>query len=359
MITVLALSLFVIVACAAVLVDWWRAEATRFRLLVDLSERLQLSPTIGEATRLLPTFAARLFPRLEGVVYISDPHTRVVKLAVAWSGSAEEDTIAAADCNALLLGATHVATAQGESICEHAADDSDAETICIPIMDAGEPAGVMMLRARNRTPLPNGIDGLAKPFAHQIALALSNLRLQETLRAAAVRDSLTGLYNRRCISESVTLELLSGGDANARVGVILVDVDHFKRFNDTWGHGGGDALLQQFARLMQDIFRGEQDIICRYGGEEFVIVLPGITPDVLRSRAEQLLVRVRELRVNCDGHVTRITASAGIAISPMNANTIDALIAAADRALYAAKSAGRDRVATPPPQVAGRNAAAA
>lgn len=358
MITVLGISLFLIVGFAAVLVDRWRAEATTLRLLVELSEQLQLSPTVAEATRLLPQFAARLFPRLEGVVYITDPQTRAVKLAVAWSGAAEEETLDATDCIALLLGSTHLATIDTEAVCEHAAHDVDTETLCVPIMDAGEPAGVMMLRARS-TSLPHAIERLAKPFAHQIALALSNLRLQETLRAAAVRDSLTGLYNRRCIAESVTMELLCGDDANARVGVILVDIDHFKRFNDTWGHGGGDALLQQFARLMQDVFRGENDIICRYGGEEFVIVLPGVSPDALRARAEQLLERVRELRVDCDGHiVTGITASAGISISPISANTIDALIAAADRALYAAKSAGRDRVATPPPQAVGHHAAA-
>ena len=172
MITVLALSLFIILGCAAILVDRWRSEATRLRLLVELSEQLQLSPTIAHATRLLPAFAARLFPRLEGVVYISDPHTRLVKLAVAWSGAtresttgtAEEDTIGANDCNALLFGATHLADAQADSICEHAAEDGDAETICIPIIDAGEPAGVMMLRARNWTPLPGSIEQLARPW---------------------------------------------------------------------------------------------------------------------------------------------------------------------------------------------------
>src|SRR5688500_20006129 len=87
----------------------------------------------------------------------------------------------------------------------------------------------------------------------------------------SVTDSLTGLFNRRCIAESLTMELLTGGNPHARVGVILIDVDHFKRFNDTWGHGGGDALLQQLARLMRDTFTGDDDIVCRYGGEEFLI----------------------------------------------------------------------------------------
>jgi diguanylate cyclase (GGDEF)-like protein len=259
-----------------------------------------------------------------------------------------------------MFGMMYVLTARADSMCEHSAMNADSETICVPMMDSEESFGLLMLRAPSGTPLPPGIERLAKSFTQQVALALSNLRLQETLHAAAVRDSLTGLYNRRCISESLTLELLGGGNPNARIGVILIDVDHFKKFNDTWGHGGGDALLQQLARLMQDVFSGEDDIVCRYGGEEFVIVLPNVTPAVLRMRADQLLHRVRDLHVYCEGRlVTGITVSAGIAASPNHANNIEGLIAAADRGLYAAKSAGRNRVATPPPmEVIGHTVAA-
>jgi diguanylate cyclase (GGDEF)-like protein len=349
----LILLLFVILGCTAILVDRSRSEAARLQLLVDLSEKLQLSPTIAEATRLLPSFAARLFPRLEGAVYVSDSPSGPIALAVAWSGAREQDTLQRTECNAIMRGSTYVTNGKTDPICEHSATMPDTETICVPMVDAAEAFGMLMLRAPDSTPFPPGIERLAKSFAQQVALALSNLRLQETLREAAIRDSLTGLFNRRCISESLTLELLSGGDAHARVGVILIDVDHFKRFNDTWGHGGGDALLQELARAMQDVFDEDDDIVCRYGGEEFVVVLPHVTADVVRARAELLLARVRALYVDCGGHsVGGITVSAGIAISPNHSTTIEGLIAAADRALYAAKSAGRDRVATPPPQVA-------
>jgi diguanylate cyclase (GGDEF)-like protein len=355
MILTLGILLFAVVGCAALFVDHARAETVRLRLLVELSERLQLSPSIEDAATILPSFGRRLFPLLEGAVYVSGSSTESVKLAAMWGNVCEEDAIRAADCNALLLGTTHVA---GETICEHSFTNPDAATICVPMLDAGESFGLLILRALGNTPLPPGIEKLAGPFAHQIALALSNLRLQETLRSAAVRDSLTGLYNRRCIGESLTVELLGGGDPHARVGVILIDVDHFKQFNDTWGHGGGDALLQKLARLMQDLFDGEDDIVCRYGGEEFLIVLANISGDVLRTRAVRLLDRVRDLYVECNGRlITGITVSAGIAISPNHSNTIEGLIATADGALYAAKSAGRDRVGTPPPQVISRTAA--
>jgi len=355
MILTLGILLFAVLGCAAIFVDHSRAETARLRLLVDLSERLQLSPSIEDAAAILPSFGERLFPRLEGALYVRGASIESVKLAATWGNRCEEDAIHATACNALLLGTTHLA---GETICEHSFTNPDAATICVPMLDAGESFGLLILRAPGGTPFPPGIAQLARPFAHQVALALSNLRLQQTLRSAAVTDSLTGLFNRRCIAESLTVELLGGGQPNARVGVILIDVDHFKRFNDTWGHGGGDALLQRLARLMQDIFDGNDDIVCRYGGEEFLVVLANVTAEALLARALRLLERVRDLHINLYGHlVTGITVSAGIAISPRHSSSIEGLIAAADRALYVAKSAGRDRVATPPPQAVRQTAA--
>jgi diguanylate cyclase (GGDEF)-like protein len=349
MITAIVIAFFLVVGSAAVFVDRSRSEAARLRLLVEMSERLQLSPTIEDAISVLPSFAERLFPRLEGAVFVN--RDGVMHLATAWSNTCEEDILESNECNALLLGTTYVATRGGDPVCEHSILNADAATICVPMLAAGEPFGVMMLRASGGT-LPPGIKRLANPFGHQVALALSNLRLQETLRAAAVRDSLTGLYNRRCITESLTLELLTAGNPNARVGVILLDVDHFKRFNDTWGHGGGDALLRQLGSLMQDVFSGRDDVVCRYGGEEFVVVLPNVSPEMLRTRADRLLERVRELYVECDGHIVGgVSVSAGLAISPNHGIHIEGLIAAADRALYLAKSAGRDCISAPPPQM--------
>ncbi len=355
MILTLGILLFAILGCAAVFVDHARSENVRLRLLVELSERLLLSPSIADAAAIVPSYGSRLFPRLEGALYFSRATTESVKLAATWGNRCAEDVLHATACNALLLGLTHVT---GDTICEHSATNPGTGTICVPMLNAGESFGLLILRASAGTPLPPGIQKLARLFAHQVALALSNLRLHETLRSAAVTDSLTGLYNRRCIGESLTVELLCGGDPLARVGVILIDVDHFKRFNDTWGHGGGDALLQQFARLMREMFDGRDDIVCRYGGEEFLIVLANVAAEALPLRAARLLERVRELQVECDGHLVRgITASAGIAISPNHSTSIEGLIATADRALYAAKSAGRDRVATPPPLAVRQTAA--
>jgi diguanylate cyclase (GGDEF)-like protein len=360
MITATILVVLFVITAAAILNDRTRTESARLRLLVELSERLQRSTGIAEATEILPPFARRLFPRLEGALYVGGAINGVVELAVSWGDDREEPLLDMADCTALRTRATQVAVKTSPLVCKHGDANPHSEMICVPMLASGEPFGVLMLRSPAGMPLPQHIERLANPFAHQIALALSNLRLQETLRAAAVRDSLTGLYNRRCLEESVTLELLAAaaGDPHARVGVILVDADHFKQYNDTWGHGGGDALLQQLARLMQGIF-GENDIVCRWGGEEFLVVMPNVTLEDVRTRAEHLRRRVRDLCVQTEGRVLgNVTVSAGIAISPDHATTLEGLVTAADRALYAAKSAGRDRVCAPPPRIVDRDAAA-
>ena len=154
MITAFAIALFVVIGGAAVLVDRSRAEAARLRLLVEMSERLQLSPTIDDAMSVVPFFAARLFPRLEGAVFVN--RNGAVRLATSWSSACEEDSLEMRACNALMLGTTYVATRGGDPACEHSIVSTDAATICVPMLDAGEPFGVMVLRAPGGT-LPPGI----------------------------------------------------------------------------------------------------------------------------------------------------------------------------------------------------------
>lgn len=174
--------------------------------------------------------------------------------------------------------------------------------------------------------------------------------LVEHSEMRAIRDSLTSLFNRRWLEET-SFEIRPG------TGVIVADVDHFKSYNDRWGHAGGDAVLQALAKLLRRLF-GNGEVVCRLGGEEFLIILPHVSFDQLRGCAELLVEESRLLNVYLDGELLgAITVSAGIAHAPHHATTIEGLISAADRALYAAKSAGRDCVATPPHQVVGRDAA--
>jgi diguanylate cyclase (GGDEF)-like protein/PAS domain S-box-containing protein len=169
-------------------------------------------------------------------------------------------------------------------------------------------------------------------------------RLQETLRTQATRDPLTGLYNRRYLDETLTRELLRVERRGAPLALIMADVDHFKRVNDTAGHVAGDEVLKQVAQVLLGAVRRE-DVVCRYGGEEFMIVLPELAASAAIERAERMRCQLEQLPNELGGHKTgRITASFGVASFPVQGPSAEALIVAADGALYGAKRGGRNRV---------------
>jgi diguanylate cyclase (GGDEF)-like protein len=194
-----------------------------------------------------------------------------------------------------------------------------------------------------------GDDFLTKPIApHQlIAAVTSRVERARRLRAQLIRDSLTGLLNHTAAEGQLERELARARRANSPLAVAMVDIDHFKSVNDTYGHPAGDRVLRSMARLLQQRLR-RSDLVGRYGGEEFIIILP----DTGGEQASLVLERIREsaaqLRYQADHDSFRVTISAGIAVFPTNDNPL-ALVAAADTALYQAKAAGRNRVILTPP----------
>lgn len=167
--------------------------------------------------------------------------------------------------------------------------------------------------------------------------------LQETLREQSTHDALTGLYNRRYLEETLGRELISAERHGHPVSAIMGDLDHFKAVNDNYGHLAGDEVLRVFGGLMKRHARGS-DIYCRYGGEEFLLVLPQMAQDDAVERAEQLRSAMAAAPVTYGASSIAVTASFGVATFPRDGRSGDELIAAADRALYAAKAAGRNRV---------------
>jgi len=166
--------------------------------------------------------------------------------------------------------------------------------------------------------------------------------LQEKLREQANRDSLTGLFNRRYLEGTLERELARCRREGAPLTMLLLDIDHFKLVNDTYGHPAGDEVLRVFARALQDSARAE-DIVCRYGGEEFLLVLPKMSLGVARGRATQLLELFRQTTVTFEDSRIPVTTSIGIASVPDHASGVENLIRCADQALYRAKSTGRNR----------------
>lgn len=175
----------------------------------------------------------------------------------------------------------------------------------------------------------------------QISLAVANLQLRETLRSQSIRDSLTGLFNRRYMEESLARELHRAIRRKSPLAVMMIDIDHFKRFNDTHGHELGDRLLSAFGSFLSESIRGE-DVACRYGREEFTLMLPDAAAEGAAGRAESLRLRAQQISIPLqDGGTSKITISIGLALYPEHGETVEALLRAADAALYQAKSAGR------------------
>jgi diguanylate cyclase (GGDEF)-like protein len=185
---------------------------------------------------------------------------------------------------------------------------------------------------------------LATTLARHIELALANLHLRETLRSQSIRDPLTGLFNRRSMEETLALEVARAARSRHTLSVIMLDLDRFKNFNDTFGHEAGDVLLRHLAKLLQTHIR-PGDIACRYGGEEFTLILPNAPLEVAKQRTERLCELARHLSVEHQGRsLGPVTISAGIAVFPLHGSSEETLLRAADVALYRAKTEGRDRV---------------
>jgi len=183
-------------------------------------------------------------------------------------------------------------------------------------------------------------------FARVAGLTIENTRLREAFRQEAIRDPLTGLFNRRFMQEELTVELRRAERNTLPLTVAMLDLDHFKRINDTFGHDAGDQALCQFGSLLQSRFRGS-DIACRYGGEEFTLILPEASLTDVLERIDELRGAVKQLEILHQGtYLSQLTVSIGIAMYPKHGSHGEALLKAADDALYQAKLAGRDRVVT-------------
>ncbi len=269
-------------------------------------------------------------------------------MAVSWGeNSPVEPFFSPDECWALRRGRVHVVSdSQHKLVCKHVRDSQEggdpAPYLCIPMIAHGETIGLLHLSSEQEP--VNHWETLATMVTEQVALALANLNLRDMLQIQSVRDPLTNLFNRRYLQETLERELSRSRRYNLSLGVIMADIDHFKRFNDTMGHDGGDVALQELGVLLQTKTRKE-DIVCRYGGDEISIVLPGASLEETVERAEQLREAVRRLSVRHQGiTLGRITMSFGVAAYPQHGDSARDLLQSADTALYRAKRAGRDRV---------------
>ena len=329
-------------------VEELRIASARLHELRRSASMLQSCRSTDEAMEIARQSFARLFPESGGGIYLTRASQNLTELRSEWGRppAPSAPVMAPNDCWAVRRGQVYsVADHTQGTLCSHVvAPDSAApfSTCCIPLVARGETFGLVHLCGAGEAAVADA--ELVLAATEQLSLALSNLQLQETLRVQSIRDPLTGLYNRRYLEESLERELARCARRSQPIAVLMLDLDHFKRFNDTHGHDGGDALLGQFGRLLDGVCRGE-DIACRYGGEEFILILPEAGIDAARQRAEDIRSSVGELQVT---HLRRplgpVSCSIGVAAFPQHADAADALVQSADAALYRAKANGRDRV---------------
>jgi diguanylate cyclase (GGDEF)-like protein/PAS domain S-box-containing protein len=325
--------------------------------LGKLGDMLQMCKSAQESNDVLAQFVDKLFPDTSGNLYLLNSGNNLLEAVVTWgaAGPAGDPVIGKDDCWALRRGQLHVVEDRGSKlVCQHVIGTPRGASVCAPIMGQGEVLGMLHVQFAPEDPsqpavlLQRQLDSRrawALTVTEHLALALANLKLRETLRAQAVRDPLTGLYNRRHMEQALEREVLRASRNGRTVGVVMLDLDHFKRFNDTYGHEAGDMLLQTLGGFLLSRVRAE-DIACRYGGEEFIVILPEASLAMTRTRAEELWQGVRKLGVNFNGELLRgVSTSVGVAAFPEHGRTVSELLRAADTALFAAKHQGRDRVA--------------
>jgi len=317
-------------------------------LIAQLNDDLQVCKTLAETPPLIALYMQRLFPDNPGAVFLINESRSLVEMLVEWGDSSIEPSFSREDCWALRKGKVHSVNGPGTGVvCEHVTKGVVA-TLCVPMIAQGDVLGMSYLQAA--APTNDAAQSLEScrelmiMLSDDLALNLSSIRLREALRHQSVRDPLTRLYNRRYMVESLERELARARRRKLNVAVVMMDVDHFKVFNDTFGHLAGDAVLAGLGTFLLANLRTE-DIACRYGGEELTLIMPDVDPAALGHRLNDMREKIAELHLEHQSQkLGTVTVSMGAAIFPTHGDTAEELLHVADAALYLAKNAGRNRV---------------
>ncbi len=334
----------------AELVNWLEGRNRDFSALYELGKMLEVCRSVEDAFPVISGQMNKLLTVQTGMLYLlSEDHCSLTAVARWGIDPGGEETISPNDCPAFQNKTViNLSDTPGKTLCGHltAGAGQAPDCLCIPLIPQGEEIGILQLRVRHEggpAALPESKQQMAIMAADRIAISLANLKLRESLRFQSVRDPLTGMFNRRYLEDSLIQEMARTKRRDTMLGVIMVDVDRLKEVNDTFGHEAGDLVLQTVGRWLQSNIRAG-DISCRYGGDEFVVIFPDTSLETIDHRARQICEGIRNLQIDHKGApVSGVSVSIGMAGFPLHGETRDALLAAADAALYSAKQQGRDR----------------
>ncbi|HAU1734405.1 sensor domain-containing diguanylate cyclase [Legionella pneumophila] len=320
-------------------------------LLVEMSDIMLACSSQQELSDVLSKYSQRLLRFSSGYLFIMHPSKNYLEKTTSWGDpQPHELTFTPEQCWAIRRGRVHhVDSSHIELLCGHVSfslEQQDLSLLCVPLMAQNDIYGLLYLEV-NLKQLPLFDENqrlLITAFAELTALALANVRLGESLRYQSIRDPLTGLYNRRYLEDFLFKQLHQAERTKASFAILMLDLDHFKKINDTFGHEAGDFVLKEIGQILNnDIRLG--DVATRYGGEEFVLLLFDVDANAAKTRADNLRSAISKLQVKYGAqYVGQVTASIGISIYPDDAKSPDELIEAADKALYQAKNKGRNMV---------------
>ncbi len=306
---------------------------------------------------LVPIARDTVMEHIPEMVFVVDIHDRVIDanaMAQKWLGKSMEDIQGQDPIEVFrkwpqLLNRFFFTEYSREEIEIPGNPPHTLEIIVTPLYNRSNILEGRVILARDMTErklLENQLMSVNQSLQNQLN---ENERLRIQLQEQAIRDPLTGVYNRRFFADALDRETAQARRENTPFSIIIMDVDHFKQFNDTYGHKCGDVVLQTLAKFLSDNTRSS-DIVCRYGGEEFVILMPDAAIDSAHDRANFFRSQFEQLHIEYEGQILKSTFSAGVASFPVHAASGEALLSLADQALYRSKAQGRNRVSIYSPE---------
>jgi diguanylate cyclase (GGDEF)-like protein/PAS domain S-box-containing protein len=320
----------------------------------ELTDLLQRCTSVEEVQRVMERSMPRIFPGSTGQIGVMNAAKTVESVSRWGVSSSTEPTYPGEQCWAVRRGQVHaMSEGGGTPFCAHVRRGQGHASLCVPMIVRGEVMGVLYVSGpsdrRSDTPMNGSVSAMTQEFAVAVAgvigMTLASVRSRQGTPSGAVRDPLTNAYSRQYLEEMLESELRRAGRKQRRLGAIVVDVDHFRRFNETYGQETGDMFLKELANTLRSRIRRE-DVVCRYGGEEFVMILPEASAEATRQCAEQVREDARLIRVQAKGKTAEaMTVSVGVAVYPDHGVTPENLLSAAQGALTQAKNQGRNRVA--------------
>lgn len=317
-------------------------------IINEMNQKLQLCKNSIEAFSIIRQTAQKLFIGINGCIAVSNPITQRLEVVEHWNWDNIEnftEEFESNDCWALRSDNIHIVNdPNNDLICHHFKSHQMGAYVCLPLIVQNNIIGMLHFNVDKQNFFDSYQQQIMTNFGDVVKLSLANIKLHEALEEQATHDSLTGLYNRRYLNEILPRELQRSIRSSKSLCLALLDLDHFKSFNDSFGHEAGDLVLKSIAYQLEKSFR-ENDIICRYGGEEFVIILVDTDLQNANFRLDKFRQKVKNLQISFkDSMLPPLSVSIGVAEAPRQASTASQLLRLADEALYAAKNAGRDRI---------------